>query len=232
MNSFFKRGYLALGVAFLLFNLIAFLIPVQRSVSFVIAYIFATVAFVVQIFIWRLSVKRDRSLKSLLLGFPIVYIGAIYLGIQVVASFCFIAVPVVPPWLVILVCSVILGIAVICMIATDAARDEIVRIDEKIEQRVAYIRDMQSDVEMLAEREKVDAVKSKLQELAEKIRFSDPMGYSSTAIIEEKLTADLENLKNAFSDGFSCEDKITLIDEFLLLLLERNKKCRMHKENR
>ena len=64
--------------------------------------------------------------------------------------------------------------------------------------------------------------KRMLLQLAEKIRFSDPMSADELQDVESKIISKLEELKN-------CAEKAAIIQELNLLLIERNKKCKFLK---
>ena len=53
---------------------------------------------------------------------------------------------------------------------------------------------------------KIQKPKSKLEQLAEKIRFSDPMSNEQLAVLEDKISLAVENLK-------SSDDKMKIIED-------------------
>lgn len=216
------KGYAILGILFVLVSIIAFVIPTEKTETFWIAYIFTSVAFVAQIVIWRTAFGKEETLKSKFLGFPVVYISMVYLIVQIIAFAIFLFVPMLPAWSAMIVCAVILGISAMCMIATDVGRSEVERIETKVQNKVFYIKNLQVDVEMLAERESDAEIKTALVQLAEKIRFSDPM---SSELLEE-LEKDISDKVNELNND---TDKTAIIVKLNLLLDERNKKCKILK---
>lgn len=222
MKKNIKRAYTALGIAFIIFNIIAFVVPTVKTKTFWIAYAFTIVAFALQVAVWNTAFKADDALKSKYLGIPIVYVGILYLVLQIIAFAVFFAFPVIPSWIAVIACVLILGLSAICLIGTDAARNEIKRVEEKVTQKVFYIRQLQTDVEMLAEQEQNPETKAALTELAEKIRYSDPMSSEELAEIEEKINNTLIELKSA-------ADKTAIITKLNSLLTERNKKIKLMK---
>lgn len=217
-----KRVYIILGIAFVLFNVIAFAVPTAKTTTFWIAYAFTIVAFALQIGIWNAAFKVDDTLKSKFLGIPIIYVGIVYLAFQLIAFAVFMAFPVILSWIAVIICALILGISAICLISADAARGEIARVEEKVNSKVFYIRELQVDVEMLAEEEQNPETKMALQKLAEKIRYSDPMSSEVLADLEAKIKEKAAELKTA-------DHKSEIISELDLLLTERNKKAKLLK---
>ena len=215
------KGYVILGILFALVSIIAFAVPTAKTATFWIAYVFTAAAFAAQIIIWRTTLGKE-ALKSKFLGFPVVHIGIVYTVIQVIAFAVFMFVPTLPTWSAIVVCSVIAGISAVCMISADVGRDEIERVEAKVQNKVFYVRELQADIELLADNESDAAVKTALTHLAEKIRFSDPMSSEQLADLENKISTKVAELKNAAS-------KMEIITELNSLLDERNKKCKILK---
>lgn len=80
-----SKGYLILGILFILVSVIAFAVPAAKTAAFWISYGFAVIAFAAQLIIWKAALGRSESLKSKFLGFPVVHIGIVYLIVQVIA---------------------------------------------------------------------------------------------------------------------------------------------------
>ena len=216
------KGYVILGILFVLISIIAFAVPTVKTATFWIAYVFTAAAFAAQIVIWKTALGKEGTLKSKFLGFPVVHIGIVYAVLQVIAFAVFMFVPTLPTWSAIVVCSVIAGISAVCMISADAGRDEIERVEAKVQKKVFYIRELQADIELLADNETNADVKTALTQLAEKIRFSDPMSSEQLADLEDKISTKIEELKTTSS-------QLEIITELNSLLDERNKKCKILK---
>jgi hypothetical protein len=215
------KGYVILGILVALVSIISFAVPTAKTATFWVAYVFTAAAFAAQIIIWRTALGKE-ALKSKFIGFPVVHIGIVYAVIQVIAFAVFMFVPTLPAWSAIVVCSVIAGISAVCMISADAGRDEIERVEAKVQKKVFYIRELQTDVELIAATETDADTKAELTRLAEKIRFSDPMSNEQLTDLENKISAKVLELKTA-------ANKVEIITELTLLLDERNKKCKILK---
>ena len=216
------KGYVILGILFALVCIVAFAVPTVKTSTFWIAYVFTVAAFAAQIGIWKTALGKEETLKSKFLGFPVVHIGIVYAAIQVIAFAVFMFVPTLPAWSAIVVCSVIASVSAVCMISADAGRNEIERVEAKVQKNVFYIRELQADIELLADNESDAAVKTALTQLAEKIRYSDPMSNEQLADLENKISTKVAELKTASS-------KLEIITELNSLLDERNKKCKILK---
>ena len=216
------KGYVILGILFALVSIIAFAVPTVKTATFWIAYVFTTAAFAAQIGIWKTALGKEETLKSKFLGFPVVHIGIVYAVIQIIAFAVFMFAPTLPAWSAIVVCSVIAGVSAVCMISADAGRNEVERDDAKVQKKVFYIRELQADVELLADSESDVTVKTALTQLAEKIRFSDPVSNEQLADLEKKISTKVAELQAA-------ANMMEIITELNSLLDERNKKCKILK---
>ncbi len=215
-------SYLALGIVFVLFNVIAFVIPTDKTATFWTAYAFSLIAFAVQIPLWKIALGKKDTLKSKFLGIPIIQVGITYLIIQLIAFAVFMIFPTLPVWLAVVVCTIILAISALCAIAGQAGANEINRVEEKIKVKRAFIQFLQTDIEMLTENETNAETKAELKKLAEKVRFSDPMSHEMLGELESRISAKVEEMKIV-------SDKIALVREVEILLIERNKKCKILK---
>ena len=215
-------SYLALGIVFALFNVIAFAVPTDKTATFWTAYAFSVVAFAVQIPLWKIALEKKDTLKSKFLGIPVIHVGITYLIIQLIAFALFMIFPTLPVWLAVVVCAIILAISALCAIAGQAGANEINRVEENIKVKRAFIQFLQVDIEMLAEAETDTETKAALSKLAEKVRFSDPMSHKMLGELESRISAKVEEMKTA-------TDKKGLIAEVTTLLTERNKKCKILK---
>lgn len=221
MKSNDKKGSVLVGIIFILITVVSFAVPTTKTAAFWIAYIFTIAALVAQIVIWKKNIE-NKAMKSKFLGFPIINIGLIYLAVQIIVLLVFVFAPNLPTWSAVVVCVVIVAVASICMISADVGRTEIERVEKKVQGKVFYIRNLQTDIEILASAEKNMATKKALEQLAEKIRYSDPMSNEQLAPLEEKIELLADELKVA-------EEKAEIISRIDTLLDERNKKCKIFK---
>lgn len=215
-------GYIILGVLFVLLTVIAFAVPTVKTGTFWIAYVFTVVAFALQIPIWKKALGQKETLKSKFLGIPTIHVSIVYLILQIIAFAVFMAVPTLPAWVAIVVCSIILGLSTVCMISAEIGVGEINRVEESVKAKTFFIKSLQTDVELLADGETDSETKALLKELAEKIRYSDPMSYAELAEIEAAISSKVADLKTA-------SDKKAIITEILSLVTERNKKAKILK---
>lgn len=222
MNKQNIRGYAILGISFVLLSVLVFALPMEKTAAFWVAYAFTAVAFGAQIVIGRLALGREKTLKSWFLGFPIIHVGWVYLTVQCIACVVFTLLSGLPLWSAVVACVFIAGISSLCLLTTEAAVSEVKRVEAKVQKKVFYIRSLQTEAELLAERETEPEVKTALEALAEKIRYSDPMSSPQFAELEGCILLKMEELKTA-------QNKLPIITDLVALLDERNKKCKILK---
>lgn len=222
------RSIIALAVLLAVFCVIAFAVPFNRTPVFWLSFAFAIAAFALQCYALPKSFSDD-SPKSRFYGFPIIRIAAVYLMIQVVVSYVFMAVAdKVQLWIPLIFYVVLLAIAVIGLISADVMRDEIEKMDEKLKKNVFTMRNFQSKVETIKGKIDDTDAEAKICELAENLRYSDPVSSDKLADIENELSALLDSLQQAVVDGDK-EAVITLCDRTQTTLTERNRLCKLYK---
>ena len=96
------------------------------------------------------------------------------------------------------------------------------RVSAKVQEKTFFIKQVQTEIELLADAETDVATKSALTQLAEKIRYSDPMSNEQIADIEDRIAAKVSELKKA-------ADKTNCIVELNSLFDERSRKCKLLK---
>lgn len=213
------KSYIILFLLFLFINVISFSVPIEKNNTFWVSYVFTVISFAAQAFVLHISVGKRKTLKSKFLGFPILYVGFVYLLIQTLTLFAFLFIPNLPLWSAIAVSFTILIIFAFLMIAGDIAQDEIERIDKNVREKRLFIKNLQIEITLLIEEEQDQEIKKNLEELAEKVRFSDPMSDERLMDIEKQIADKVGILRNE-------KNKSIVIQEINLLLTKRNKVCK------
>ena len=214
--------YLILGIVFIATNVIIFTIPSLKTTSFWISYAFMLLSFIIQIVLWNKTLGKDKPLKSKFLGLPLILIGGAYLIVQILASFVFLFVPILPTWSSIIICTITTCSSIILLLAVNTSKDNLSQIDDKIKQKTNYLKNLQIDLEMLSKKENDHSIQISLADLAEKVRFSDPISNGAVFELEDNIANKVKELNHV-------KDKEKIIKEINLLLDERNKKCKLLK---
>lgn len=219
------RWGIGLGVLLVLYILVAFLIPFVHTATFWVSFVFTLIAFGVVAGAMYIAFVKHPDARSKFYGFPIARIGAIYGLAQLGAGLLFMALSQwAPVWAAILVYAIALGAAVIGLISADAVVDEIKTQDTKLKKDVALMRGLQSKLNQMA----ADSAEPALKQLAEDIRYSDPVSTDALTDIERDLTAAVDELQAAVVDGDEAVIR-QLARKASAVLAERNRLCKLHK---
>lgn len=223
------RWWVVLGVVLVVYNVLAFALPFPKTAVFAVSYLFTTIAILAQIYVIRTAFYRGEGVKSKFYGFPIAKLGVIYLAVQLIAGLVFMALGlIVPVWLPLALYVVLLGVAAAGFVAADAARDEVVRQEVKLEKDVSRMREFQAKGRALVALNKVPEAARPLEKLAEDLRFSDPVSSEALTEIEDQLAECLAQLQEAVS-AQKTEQILSVCQEAERILAERNQLCKLSK---
>ena len=223
------RAGAALAVLLVLYILIAFLIPFVHTATFWVSFVFTIIAFaVVGAAVYTAFVKNPDA-KSKFYGFPIARIGVIYGIAQLLAGLLLMALGKwVPVWLAVLVYAIMLGAAVIGLISADAVAEQIHAQDAKLKKDVAAMRAIQSKLSVLPGQCEDPVTAKCLTQLAEEIRFSDPVSSEATQETEADLNALTDELQKAVLEHDTAAAQ-NLCKRCQAVLMERNRLCKLEK---
>ena len=119
---------LILAIVLAAYLLLAFVIPFAKTAVFWLALVFTLAAFGVQLYVLKLSFTKGKDARSKFYGFPIARIGVVYLIVQIVLSFLFMAIAkICAAWIAVIIFVLLLAAAAVGVIAADAMRDEVER---------------------------------------------------------------------------------------------------------
>lgn len=223
------RWWIVLVIVLLVYNVVVFAVPFVKSGVFFLSWIFTLAAIGAQAYVVRSAFYKGQGVKSKFYGFPIAKIGAAYLAVQVVSGLLFMVLGKhVALWIPLVVYVVLLGAAAVGFISADAMRDEIERQDVKLKENVSCIRSLQSKTASMIQLAQDGQVRAELEKLSENLRFSDPVSSDALSDIEADLTACVDELQSAVSDG-DCDAALTLLYKATALLAERNRLCKLNK---
>lgn len=223
------RWWVLLGVVLVVYNVLAFALPFPKTAVFAVSYLFSMIAILAQIYVIRTAFYRGEGVKSKFYGFPIAKLGVIYLAVQLIAGLVFMALGlIVPVWLPLALYVVLLGIAAAGFVAADAARDEVVRQEVKLEKDVSRMREFQAKGRALVTLNQVPEAARPLEKLAEDLRFSDPVSSEALTEIEDQLAECLAQLQEAVS-AQKTEQILSVCQEAERILAERNQLCKLNK---
>ena len=232
MKKVFKFYSVIWAVLLALFNVISFVSVGWAGISkytpsFWIGYAFITLSFIGQIVCAYFALK-DNDIKKTF--YNVSLIAASYTGL--ILSFVFgglcMIISLLPYWVGILLCAIVLGINVIAIIKASAVVDIVSSIDEKAKESTFFIKSLTVDAESLMSRAKSETIKAECKKVYEAVRYSDPMSNSALSSIESEIIITFAKLSEAVvDDNFETVSGFT--SEIIILLGDRNKKCKLLK---
>jgi hypothetical protein len=230
MKQALRNRWMTLAVILIViavYNVIVFTIPFTRGGNFWTGYTFSMAALLLTAVVEFFFFER-ADLKSRFYGWPLRTVAWRYLITQLIVGILEMSLTVIPYRYEIALNTILLGACLIGLIAVSAAKEEIERIDEKIKDKVFYIKSLQADVEGLIDRITDEATKKTLKDLADIIRYSDPMSSPQLAEIENRIDVKVAALGEAVANNTS-EAITALCAELQQLFAERNRKCKLLK---
>ena len=220
-----RMSLIAVFTLLVVYNVVAFVIPFDRHGGFWTGYSFSMLAILITA-AGAFYALGQEGMKSKFYGLPLVSVVWIYLTTQLVAGFIQMSIPEIPFRYGIVVNVLLLGACLIGLITVNISKEEIDRLDDKVKEKVFYIKSLLADVEGLEARASDESNKKDLKELVETIRYSDPMSSPQLASIENeievKVTALMEN-------GADVDVTRAICNELQQLFAQRNRKCRLLK---
>lgn len=229
MNISKNKG-LSLVIVFIIlavYNIIAFVFPFNHSGMFWTGYVFSMVAVLLTAGVGFYAFGRE-DLRSKVYGCTLLSLVWYYLIAQLIIGVLEMILADVPFQYGIVLNTILFGAYTIGLIATYIAKVEIERIDLKVKGKFFYIKSLQTDIENLVSKSPDEITKKLLNNLAESIRYSDPMSSPQLAAIENKIESKVAGLTDAIATYDSSILKSSC-EELQQLIAERNRKCKTMK---
>ena len=212
-------------ILFLVFQAIAFIAPGWSNIekytsSFWIGYVFISISFIGQL-ICTLTALKEQNLTKLFYKIPLIRVSYIGLIVSFIVGGACMLLPLMPYWVGAVVAVIVLAVTALAVVKASAAADIVAEIDEKVRKQTFFIRNLTIEAETLMSKAKEPESKVLCKKIYEALRYSDPMSSEELSTIEGKIEAQFA----VFSDTFSSD----VAEEILLLIGERNRKCKLLK---
>ncbi len=215
------------------FNLLCFITPdkignlKKIDATFWVSYAFITMAFIGQLVVSYFAFKAE-NLKKMFYNMSLIMVS--YGGTIIMLIFAVLAmvIPNLPSWIGAVVCIIILAFSAVAVLKASVAVNLVEKIDNKIATKTTFIRNLSVKAESLMNRAKSEAAKQECRKVYEEIRYSDPMSNDALSVIEAKITVKFDELRNMVGVDDTAKIK-DISDELILLIGERNNKCRLLK---
>lgn len=215
-----------------LFNLIVFLSPAGRIAmkaslpTFWVGYGSVMAALLVQL-VCSLRVLAGTSAEKMFLRVPVLRLAQGCLILSALLGGVCMAVPILPDWLATVAAAAVLVFYIIALLNATIAGDLVAERHRQVADKTALMYSLRDGVQRLVARAGDEADRAACEKLYEALRYSDPMTSDVVAIYDARLSDKCAQLREAVLHGGG--DVQALAEEALLLLEERNMKCRMSK---
>ena len=133
-----------------------------------------------------------------------------------------------PYWVGVIVCAIVLAANVLSVVKATAAIGEVERVDEKIKIQTFFIKALTVDADTLMASAKSEVVKAECRKVYEAIRYSDPMSHDALSTVESQIKIKFDELLEAVKVD-NAEKVAVIADELVILIGDRNKKCKLLK---
>ena len=211
-----------------LFSVIAFVIRFYRGINFWIGYGFGLFAILFLGMIAYMSSSSEMPLQSRFYGWQLIGVAGVYTLTQMVVSLLLFSIPVLPIWLGVAICSILLILALGGSITTQSSNNTIEKLDSEVKGKMFYIRSLETDIGGIAAKCSDPSLKKELEKLREIIRYSDPMSSPRLASIEESIQERCNYLGELVTRQ-DYNSALAAVQQIGRLLIERNEKCKLLK---
>ncbi len=233
MKKTFKRYAAVWAVALIVFNVICFVTPnelagfTKLDKTFWTAYAFITAAFVGQLLCAYRAFKAENAQK-LFYSLPLVTVSYTGLVVMLVCGAAVMMIPNLPAWVGAVVCLLVLAFTAMAVIKADTARELVEAVDDRIKTQTSFIKNLTVEAEGLMARAKSPEAKAACKKVYEAVRYSDPMSNEALSVIEAKITVKFNEFVSAVGSD-DAEKAKEIADELVILVGDRNKKCKVLK---
>ncbi len=209
-----KHAWILWSIALAVVLVLALVIPFAKTAVYWIGLLCTMAMFGVCALAFVRAFRKDSTLESKLLGWPIFKVGYVAVIVQLVVGFALMGLAALcPVWAAAIVEVAVFAVTVFCMTVKDAAREAVTTAEVKVADNTAAWKAIRARANAIA----AETGHPDIKKLAEEIRYADPMPTSMDGEIAQMLEtlssyADAANIKKALGmmeqrQSFSKEEK-------------------------
>lgn len=197
---------------------------INYDARFWITFVFIAAAFIGNLVCADFAFKAE-NLKKMFLNLPLITVSWSALIAMLVVGSGLMMIPNCPAWIAAIVCIVVLAFNAVAVIKAVWVANTVNKVDEKVIAQTSYIKNLTVDTESILTRAKREPVKVECKKVYEAVRYSDPMSNEALSMIEAKITVKVDEFASAVSAD-DAEKAKEIADEIVILVGDRNKKCK------
>ena len=196
-----KHAWILWGIALAVVLVLALVIPFVKTAVYWIGLLCTVAMFGVCAFAFVCAFRKDNTMESKLLGWPIFKVGYTALIVQIIVGGIIMGIAVFcPVWAAIIAELIVFAVTSIALIVKDAAREVVTHSEAKVTDNTATWKAIRARANAIA----TETGHPDIKKLAEDIRYADPTPTSMDGEIAQMLEtlssyADAENIKKALS---------------------------------
>ena len=226
MKKTFKSYIGVWAICLLTFNVIAFVVPNEMKANFWAGYIFITLAFFGQLFCANIAFKSENA-KKFFYNFPLISISFVGTVIMLIVAGLTMAISAILVWVGIVFCLIILAFTAIAIINASVASETVSNVDTKIKAQTLFIKMLIADATALMSKAETKEAKEVTKKVYEKLRYSDPVSNDVLNSIESQITIKFKEFESSIIEN--SQNAISLGEELIILIDDRNTKCKLLK---
>ena len=226
MKKTFKSYIGIWAICLFAFNVIAFIVPNEMRANFWTGYIFITMAFLGQLFCASIAFKSENASKFFY-NFPLISISFVGTVIMLIIAGLTMAISAIPVWVGIVFCLIFLAFTAIAVMNASVVSETVSNIDEKIKSKTLFIKMLTADATTLMSKAQTKEAEEITNRVYEIVRYSDPVSCDALSSIESQITVRFKEFENAICTN--SEKAISLGEELIILIQDRNTKCKLLK---
>lgn len=220
------------AVLFIVFNLLCFVTPSEMNGmykyggAFWTGYIFIVIAMLSELMCGYIAFGAGNRQKFYY-NVPLIKKSYTFMILMMIIGAICMIIPDLPNWIAAIVCGVLLVLNVLSLMKARAGAEIIGEKDDVVKAKTRFIKSLIMDAELLMKNAPSEETKSLCKKVVEEIRYSDSMSHDALSSIETEITIKFDAFKEAVEKEHT--DTLAFCEELLILIAERNKKCRLLK---
>lgn len=233
MKNLFRRYACVWAILLSVFNVAVFASPKEWygmnkfGGAFWAGYIFITLAFLGQLAVSYFVFRAENS-EKLFLHMPMFRLSRTGLILTLIFGTACMIIPNLPNWVGVVLCYAVLGLNAISVVKAGTAAEAVASTERNVKESTFFIRSLTADAESLITKAQTDEIRTECKKVYEAVRYSDPMSHRMLSDIEGQITLKFAELTTATEQN-NGEAVRKATNEVLILINDRNKKCRQIK---
>lgn len=220
---------LGMVVVYTIWNIIVFSLLNDKNAVFWWSYGFTSLGFLVSIIVTYTLFRKGETINDVFFGLPLFQITASYFIVQVIVGTVFIVLMhSVNIKVAIIVQIIVFAAYIVLALGSLLARNVITNTELNVKEKVLFMKLLDNDIIGLQGQANDPALKTRIINIHEMVKFSDPMTHPSLALVEQKISANVTRLKRCIRES-NYQEAYVICDEVEGMLADRNRKCKILK---